>query len=339
MKSHLPNTSHSRSPVHSPLVDLGKDPRLHLHSSDPVCATPSAVLLDQFITPLDRLYVRNHFPLPTVHPDAWRLTIDGLVHAPFSIGLRELMKMPCSSYTALLTCAETTHGDRPDQSAAAQSNDIAAIGNLEWIGTPLALLFERVDLKRRAAWAACFGADGFQCVLPVNKLVDDVMLAYAANGKPIPLLHGGPVRLIVPGWNGTGWMKWPERISLIAAPSGQAGDDRIGPIDTGAIIISPQSGTVIHAGDIDIYGFAWSPGRGVSRVDLSFDTGDTWHPADLLTDLGPRAWRGFTLRWSARPGHYHVLARVVDGAGHGTTEPTAVSVIDQPVTFTVDSSQ
>jgi DMSO/TMAO reductase YedYZ molybdopterin-dependent catalytic subunit len=213
-----------------------------------------------------------------------------------------------------------------------------AVACAEWIGAPVSLVLERAGVKATALQAECVsdGPEPFVRGVEVAKLRDDAMLAYAVNGQPIPPAHGGPVRLVVPGWGGVNWVKWIGGMRLISHESlSEQNQDHYVLYDaeghvTGkvrellvkSIITGPLAGQALRPGPVDVRGWAWSAGVGIAAVELSADGGRSWQAATLGADLGPRAWRSFSWRWRARPGTHTLLARATDG--EGATQPLEV---------------
>lgn len=322
------------------LVAHDKDQRLNIITQLPLNVETPLDLLDTAVTPVERMFMRNHRPLASVVPARWRLTIDGLVRRPVSIDYGELTALPRSSYLAVLECSGNGRTAFAEAGATAEGLPWGqgAVACAEWIGAPLALVLERAGVKATALQAECVsgGAEPFVRGVEVAKLLDDAMLAYAVNGRPIPAAHGGPVRLVVPGWGGVNWVKWIAHMRLISheSPSEQNQDHYVLYDDDGravgkvrelqvkSIITGPTAGATLARGPVAVRGWAWSAGRGIARVEVSADGGRTWRDAQLDADMGPRAWRGFLWRWEARPGSHTLAARATDRAG--TTQPLSV---------------
>ncbi len=289
----------------SPIQSLVKDNRLRQRSEHPLILDPPLAILDAAVTNIERFFARNRQPIPDLSSATWELTIDGLVRHPLVIDYDDLLHKPVSSFFAVLI-------GRDDGNDASY----AAIANAEWIGVPVALLLEAAGVKPQAAFAACssYGAQPQVRYVPLAKLWQDAMLAYAVNGQPLPALHGGPVRLVVPGWAGAYWMKWIERITLIsteAAPPAAHHDGSLA-IDCRLFNLSE----VIQGNNRQpLRGVAWSAGQGIARVALALDDGP-WHTATLASDLGPRAWRQFSYHDPAAISTSRQLAvQITDGAG------------------------
>lgn len=322
------------------LAVLGKDPRLTKITSAPLNVETPLELLDAPLTPVERLFMRNHGDWARHDAETWSMTIDGLVRHPLTLTLEDLLELPRSCYVAVLECSGN---GRAAFAAAGQAAEglpwgQGAVACAEWIGAPLSLLLERAGVKGTALQAECYsdGPEPFVRGVEVTKLRQDAMLAYAVNGRPIPASHGGPVRLVVPGWGGVNWVKWIAGMRLISHESlsdqnqdhyvvydaeGHA-TGKVRALQVKSIITGPAAGATLRPGPVDVRGWAWSAGVGIARVEVSADGGATWRDATLGADLGPRAWRGFTWRWEARPGAHTLIARATDGAG--ATQPFEV---------------
>jgi sulfite oxidase len=319
------------------LPELGKDPRLTVLTTTPLNVETPLHLLDSPITPVERLFMRNNHDLVAAQPASWSLTIDGLVRRPITINLDDLMELPRSCYTAVLECSG--NGRTAFAAAGTPAEGLpwgqGAVACAEWIGAPVALLLERAGVKSTAVQVECSGAgdEPFVRGVDLSKLLEDAMLAYAVNGQPIPAAHGGPVRLVVPGWGGVNWVKWITHMRLISHESlshfnreryvifDESGTvvGRVRELMVKSIITGPAAGATLRPGPVQVQGWAWSAGHGIVRVELSADGGTSWHPATLDADLGPRAWRGFRWSWQATPGTHTLLARATDG--NGATQP------------------
>lgn len=325
------------APAAERLPALGKDPGLLVLTESPLNVEAPLGLLDTTLTPIERMFMRNNHRFPAVDPERWSLTIDGLVRRPLEISLDELRQMPTSSYVAVLECCGNGRRRFADLGTPAEGLQWAdgAVANVEWIGVPVALLLEEAGVKRGALQAECWSAgdEPFARGIEVEKLLDDAMLAYAANGQPLPHIHGGPVRLVVPGWGGINWVKWITRMSLISSESQSEYNQisyvlydaegkpygKVRQLAVKSLITSVTAGAKLGAGTHELRGVAWSAGRGVSRVELSVDGGQSWAEAELLHDLGPRSWRAFVYPWQATPGEYQIMARATDLDGN--TQP------------------
>jgi sulfite oxidase len=335
----------AEAPVDQPtaqatLAAYHKDARLLVHTAELVNIETPPRLLDSMLTPLERFFVRNNRPSPCVAPENWQLTIDGLVRRPLTIDYAELREMPISSYHAVLECS----GNSRARFAAAgtPAEGVAwgdgAVGHAEWIGVAVSLLFEQAGLKRGALQAECisYGDDPLVRGVEIDKLIEDGMLAFAMNGQPLSAEHGGPVRLVVPGWGGINWVKWIAQMTVISHESaGEFNQDRyvlydgeglaqgkVRELGVKSLITTLADGACLPSGPQIIGGFAWSAARGVARVEVSVDGGASWAEASLGADLGPRAWRAFSYAWHAGEGQHTLAVRATDLEGN--SQPLSV---------------
>jgi DMSO/TMAO reductase YedYZ molybdopterin-dependent catalytic subunit len=301
--------------------------------------------LDEFITPKDRFYVRCHFPIPEIDERKWRLQIEGAVSAPVQFSLDELRELPAETRTATLECAGNGRVFLVPKVKGVQW-ELGAVGNAEWTGVPLRHLLERAGIKECAREVVLEGADEgtiaelprpagpihFARSIPLAKAMDDVLLAFAMNGRPLPAAHGFPLRAIVPGWYGMASIKWLQRIVVSEEPfhgyyqtvdyaywqRNQSGPTLVPltEMQPKAQIARPENRETISAnGNYLIKGAAWSGEAEISKVELSFDGGKTWRDAILDKESKKNAWRLWHLEWKPRAGVQTLLARATDSRG------------------------
>jgi DMSO/TMAO reductase YedYZ molybdopterin-dependent catalytic subunit len=296
-------------------------------------------LLADAITPIEHFFLRNNHAIPTLAPVEWALKIDGHVDRPFTLSYAELRELPAVSIVAFLECygngrkrfAEQGH---PAEGLAWRNG---AIGNAEWTGVPVAQLLERAGVQRGAVQVECRagGDHEFARGVEVAKLLDDAILAYSMNGQDLPIAHGGPVRLVVPGWGGINWVKWIVGMTVLnhesRSPYNQQSyvlidqdgnaQAKAREVRVKSVIADPRPVRALEAGQQLVRGMAWSP-HGIAHVEVSADGGAHWQPATLLDDLGPRSWRQFIWRWEAAAGEHLLASRATDLAGN--TQPADV---------------
>ncbi|MCU0494696.1 MAG: sulfite oxidase, partial [Chloroflexaceae bacterium] len=275
-----------------------------VHTTEPPNTEIPLELLEHVVTPESRFFMRNNHPMPHIAPSDWRLTLDGLVTQPLSITYDELRQLPSTSYMAVLEC--TGNGRSRFADPALSAGKVAegtpwlngAIGCAAWEGVPVSLLLERAGVQPGAVQAECWSDGGtpFARGVEISKLLDDAILAYAMNGAPLPPAHGGPVRLVVPGWGGINWVKWISRMQVLDRESNSEYnqvsyvlyDEQGQPygkarqMQVKSLITNIGSGATLAAETHEVRGFAWSPNGGVATVELSANGGASWHQADLL---------------------------------------------------------
>ena len=301
------------------------------------------------LTPNERFFVRSHFgppPAETVQPDAWRLTVKGLVKEGLSLTLKELQQFEPVSLTAVLQCSGNGRAHHRPKVPGVQW-ERGAVGNAQWTGVRLRDVLARAGIKPQGLHVQFQGADRpalptvplFTRSIPVAKaLHPDTLLAYEMNGRPLPLLHGAPLRVITPGWMAESCMKWLTEIMVradetpgyymqqayrmpetsIQPGSGLPGSVMV-PVEqmvVKSLIAAPGEGDTLKAGPVTIQGVAWAGESSVARVDVSCDDGKTWEPARLLGEEQSYAWRQWQYLWNARQvGPTAILCRATDTRG------------------------
>ena len=302
--------------------------------------------LDGFITPNESFYVRCHFPVPEISVDSWRLKIEGDVEAPFELSYDELRGIESRTIAATLECAGNNRIFLEPKAKGVQWG-LGAVGNASWTGMPLAAILERARPKAGAIEVILEGADegavdktptpsgkiSFCRSLPLTKARADVLLAYEMNGEKLSATHGFPLRAIVPGWYAMASVKWLRRIIVTTKPFNgfyQSLDytywDRSGLLptlaplteqQTKAEIAHPEQGeTIATNSTYRIHGAAWSGTAEIARVEVSSDSGKTWHDAKLLGESVNNAWRLWEYEWrTPAAGRRTIMARATDSDG------------------------
>jgi DMSO/TMAO reductase YedYZ molybdopterin-dependent catalytic subunit len=300
------------------------------------------------ITPVGLHYLLIHFDIPLVDEGTWRLRIGGRVTEPVSLSLDELRARPSRTLAVTLECAGNGRAllsPRP----ASQPWLREAVGTAEWTGTPLRPILEDAGLASDATEVVFTGLDrgiqgdvehAYERSLPVaDALRDEVLLAYAINGQPLPPQHGFPLRLVVPGWYGMTHVKWLESITVVDEPfegwqQAVAYHVRSSEEEVGAPVtrMLPRSLMVppgipdfftrerfLPPGPCALEGRAWSGYGPVERVEVSADGGESWADATLAEPVSEFAWRGWSHAWQAEPGEHELCCRATDATGR--TQP------------------
>jgi DMSO/TMAO reductase YedYZ molybdopterin-dependent catalytic subunit len=316
----------------------------------PLLETPFEVFDQGVFTPNDRFFVRWHWgDIPTaIDAKAFRLTVRGHVARPLSLGLDELMKLPRIEYAAVNQCSGNSRGLFEPRVPGAEWGH-GAMGNARWSGVRLKDVLDRAGVKPGAV-AVRFGGldqplvpDGpdFLKSLDVDHARDgEVMIAFLQNGAPLPLLNGFPLRLVVPGWFSTYWVKMLSDIEVLDKPDDnfwmakayripdtpganvQPGAKGFATVPISKMIprswiTSHVEGARIAGGKpLAVRGIAMGGDVGVKAVDLSVDGGKSWRPATLGRDEGKYSFRRFeaTLPPPAR-GDLALLSRCTSTAG------------------------
>src|SRR5207302_10637563 len=262
--------------------------------------------LDSFVTPSERFYVRCHFPIPKINERDWRLKVEGKVARPFEVTMDDLRQMPTQTITVTLECAGNSRVFLVPKVKGVQW-ELGAVGNAEWTGVRLCDVLQRAGIANEAREIILEGADNgtiaepprpagkinFARSLPVEKAMDDVLLAFAMNGEPLSAAHGFPLRAVIPGCSGMASIKWPQRISVTDQPFNgyyQSIDyaywrrDEAGPalvplttMQVKAEIARPETHEVIRANSkYLVKGAAWTGDAEVAKVEVTFDGGKSW---------------------------------------------------------------
>ena len=300
--------------------------------------------LQHEITPLGLHYLLVHYDIPVVDPATWRLAIDGRVGTPLRLTLDDLKAREAVTAPITMECAGNGRAllePRP----VSQPWLAEAVGTAEWTGVPLASLLAEAGIQDGAVEVVFTGLDRgveggveqlYERSLTLDEaLREDVLLAYACNGVPLPPQHGFPLRLLVPGWYGMTSVKWLQRITVVDGPftgyqmiTGYRLRSETGEPGTPVTRIEPRS-LLMPPGIPDfmsrrrfappgrhrLQGRAWSGWGPIERVDVSSDGGATWQPAALGEPLGPAAWASFTYDWDATEGEHVLCARARDATG------------------------
>ena len=306
--------------------------------------------LATWITPNDAFFVRQHLPRPKVATASHKIRVAGLVNRQLELSLADLRQLPFVTVPATLECAGNGRaGFRPRLPGIQWTK--GAIGNAEWRGPRLRDLLAKVGAGPTAAYGDFDGADvppgkvpEFIRSIPMRKLMhESTILALEMNGQPLPDLHGGPVRLIVPGWDGACWVKWVSSITLsdkihsgfymatayrfpkyAVAPGGAAKPADLEVLEGMAVksfFAKPRPDSKHGGGStVTLAGAAWAGENKITRVEVSTDGGAHWRNASLSKQDFHFAWRIWSHDWNpAEPGYYTLCCRATDSAGR--TQP------------------
>jgi len=277
--------------------------------------------LTPFMTSNASFYrVDTDLVLPQVSPETWTLTIDGMVDRPVELTFAELLKMPLTEADITLVCV---------------SNEVGGTynGNAAWLGVPLAGLLRRAGVRAGADQVLSAATDGMTISTPVAAIMDgrNALLAVGMNGQPLPVAHGFPARMIVPGLYGyVSATKWVTKLTLTTfarqkAYWTQRGYSAQAPIKTESRIDVPKPLSQVKAGRITVAGVAWAPAKGIAKVEVSADNGP-WQKATLAASGGIDTWRQWMWDWDARPGLHNLRVRATDNSGATQTPQRAYPV-------------
>ena len=305
--------------------------------------------LNSFITPNELFYVRNHFPIPQLTANNYRLRVEGLVENQLNLTFDDIRRMPSRTVTFTMECAGNSRAllTPPARGVPWQ---YGAVSTAEWTGVPLSAVLQRAGVRDNATEVICEGADEgrltsqpgpagqpihFTRGLPMAQTRrNDVLLAYRMNGQDLPAAHGFPLRLVVPGWYGMASVKWLSRLVLTNRPfTGYyqslayirfhrvQGSYVITPITVmpvKSLIAQPITNARLQANaNVRIHGAAWCGDSAIRRVNVSTDGGQTWQQARLLGEARDHCWRLWEYNWRtpARPGRVTLMSRATNARG------------------------
>jgi DMSO/TMAO reductase YedYZ molybdopterin-dependent catalytic subunit len=288
----------------SPRLPAGADLADRVHGVTPLFTrNPDFYRVDTAIT------------VPQIRPGDYRLDLTGLFDSPRSYGLRDLLdRDDVIERDITLTCVSNEVGG-------------ALAGTARWLGVPLAALLRENGVRAASSQLVCRSADGMTIGAPTRSAleVDDAMLAFGMNGEPLPVQHGFPVRMLIPGLYGyVSACKWLTRIEASTYDAFDAywvarGWSADGPIKVASRIDTPAPLRSFRAGRRPIAGVAWAQTRGIARVEVNVDDGD-WTPAQLSPEVDADVWRQWVLPYDFRPGRHQVTVRATTADGEVQTD-------------------
>ena len=313
-------------------TEVGGAGDLVIRNARPLDAEAPLSALTTFETAPEHFFVRSHFGPPAQLPLAWTLTIDGRVQRPMTLSLDEIRRIGAHTRPVTLECAGNGRGALRLPKTSGVQWEYGAVSTATWTGVPLAALLERAGVGAEAQhfWtealdhAPAAAVPKFLRSIPREVALGDAFVAYAMSGRAIPLLHGGPLRLIVPGWYGMASTKWLTHIHAMPVESDNfymshgyryADGSAVTTMHPKSVIAAPRTGQRVRAGRLTMRGQAWSGVGAIRGVDVSADGGRTWRSARLLGAEQRGAWRGWEAEVDARPGPALLMARATDGAG------------------------
>ncbi len=300
--------------------------------------------LDGTITPQGCAFERHHSGAIELTKGDYRLMINGLVDTPLVFTYDDLMRFPRESHVYFCECAANTGMEW----AGAQLNGAqfthGMIHNMEYIGVPLRTILNEAGIKPEATWVYVEGADASSNgrSIPMDKALDDVLVAFKANGEALRKEHGYPVRLVVPGWEGNMWVKWLRRVELTDKPiesreetskytdTLEDGTSRkhTWVMDAKSVVTSPspQSPITHGKGPLVITGLAWSGRGAITQVDVTLDGGKNWQVARLAAPGQKMALTRFYLDVDWQGEEMFLQSRAHDETGY--VQPTKAQLRD-----------
>jgi len=348
---HLPFENGYRELVAYPQ----KRPLIVITSRPPQLETPFSVFNEGLITPNDAFFVRYHWAgIPTsIDPATFRLKVGGKVNRPLELSLDDLKQLADQvSLVAVLQCSGNSRGFfEPRVSGGQMAN--GAMGNALWTGIPLKKVLEKAGVQKGAMQVSFAGLDrslfpngpAFVKALSIEHALErEVMLAWAMNGEDLPVLNGYPLRLVVPGYYGTYWIKHVSEITVLDAPfkgfwmdpayripdnacacvpAGEVPGKTIpiSKLNVRSFIVNLTDDSTVTAGKENIVrGIAFDQGYGISEVIFSSDGGHSWQAAKLGEDMGRYAFREWSIPFvPTKKGQYQLKVRAINRIGQ--TQP------------------
>lgn len=335
--------------------DVSKNEADHLivHVARPLDAETPVQEFASYLTPNSRFFVRSHFGPPSAELLSdlnWRLSVGGMVDRPLTFTLKDLKRSEEVTLTAVVQCSGNGRAAHRPKTPGVQW-ERGAVGNARWTGVRLRDVLAQAGMQTKGRHVQFQGADRpaartvplFVRSIPVEKaLHPDTILAYQMNGRPLPLLHGAPLRVITPGWMADSCIKWLTDITVSqdeaqgyfmqtayrhptrpVTPGEAITASDLKPVEAmivKSLIAQPQDGASLVPGPVTIQGVAWTGEGKVVKVEVSIDEGQTWEPASLIGEHQPYAWRQWQYIWQATgSGQRTILCRATDD--HGQMQP------------------
>lgn len=300
-------------------------------------STPLQAILGS-VTPSDLHFQRSHNGIAVIDPAHYELAIHGLVDRPLVFTLEELKRFPAVTRTCFIECSGNGRGAyrAPKREMSPQEVD-GLTSNSEWTGVPVSALLKEAGVRRTATWVLAEGGDASRMSrsIPMAKMMDDAVIAYAQNGEALRMPNGYPARLLLPGYEGNMNIKWIRRLKAIDQPNMSRDETSkyTDPLPDGtarqfsfvmdakSIITSPAYPRQLTApGWWPVTGLAWT-GRGkITRVDVSTDGGKSWTEAEFTSPVLPMAHVRFEHMWKWNGGAAHLMSRAIDETGY--VQPT-----------------
>jgi DMSO/TMAO reductase YedYZ molybdopterin-dependent catalytic subunit len=289
----------------------------------PEDASIDAPGMPKLITPAANFYLIDAaLSSPRVDVNTWKLSVKGAVENPVSFSYKDLLDMPTRESDVTLSCVSNPVGG-------------GLVSNGRWTGVLLSDVLKeagvsRENISRASEQLVGRSVDGWTGGFKTELALDgrDALVAFGLNGNELPVKHGYPVRLVVPGVYGyVSATKWLTDIELtdwnFDAYWIQRTWAKEGPVKTQSRIDTVEDGQQLKPGNVPVGGVAWAPHRGIEKVEVSTDNGESWNEARLASQLDPDTWRQYLYEWDAKPGQYTLQVRATDGTGQTQPQKTA----------------
>lgn len=299
--------------------------------------------LHGIITPNGLFYERHHNGVPAIDPDAHRLMLHGLVERPLVFTMNDLMRFPAVSVIHFLECSGNSLSEYASPAASVQTSH-GLVSCVEWTGVRLSTLLDEAGVRPEGKWVLAEGADGAGMTrsVPIEKALDDALIAFGQNGEMLRPEQGYPVRLMLPGYEGNMSIKWLRRLKVAERPFMTREETSkytdLMPDGTSrqftftmqakSVITRPAAGGAIAGGPgpLEISGVAWSGAGRVRRVDVTVDGGRSWQQAQLDGEPLPKAMTRFRLPWRWDGAPTVIASRVTDETGY--VQPTREALLE-----------
>ena len=310
---------------------------LIVRNARPLDAESPLEALRTFETKNDLFFVRGHHAPPGDVSTPWTLTIDGDVARPITLQLEDVRRMRAERRPATIECAGNGRGRFELPATSGVQWGLGAVSTATWTGVPLAALLERAGVQPSALHFWMEAADRsplpaapkFLRSIPREAALADALVAYEMNGQPVPFLHGGPLRLVMPRWFGMASTKWLTHVHARPTESDNhfmvrgyryADGSAVDLMRVKSLITAPRDGEKVPVRTSRVSGVAWTGSGTIAKVEISNDDGRTWQEARCTSEPRPGAWR----LWEAdvtfpSAGEQRVRARATDTAGE--TQP------------------
>ncbi len=271
-----------------------------------------------FTSNADFYRVDTALTVPVIDPAEWRLVIDGMVDKRIEIGFDDLLKMGVDEYAVTLTCVSNEVGG-------------SLLGSAKWLGVPIRDVLALAGPSSDADMVLSRSVDGYTASTPLSSLTDDTLdaiLAVGMNGEPLPVEHGFPVRMVVPGLYGyVSATKWVTELKVTRFDKDEAywtprGYSAEAPIKLSSRIDTPRTGKEVAVGKVAVAGVAWAQTVGIAKVEVSIDDAE-WQQATLSAPVNDDMWVQWMLEWDAPAGPHYIAVRATDKDGTLQTEERA----------------
>ena len=289
--------------------------------------------LQGIITPNSLHFERHHAGVPDIDPVGHKLVINGMVRQPLVFEYEDLLKYPMVSKVYFIECSGNGRSNTQGITGGTAQSIHGLVSCSEWTGIPLSTLLGEAGVLPGASWIAAVGADAASMgrSIPMEKALDDVLVALFQNGEPVRPEQGYPMRLFVPGWEGNISVKWLTQVKLTSAPaqfrdetskytdtlSDRSSRQFTFPMETKSLITSPSGEmTLPRNGLYKITGIAWSGSGSIRRVEVSADGGHTWADALIESEQRDKALTRFSIPWDWNRGEAILQSRATDSAGN-----------------------